>query len=227
MSRENRRNYYRGLQVQPDAPAEVIKASYRTLMHKLRHHPDLGGDQWNAAIINDAYAVLSNIEKRAAYDKTKPHLFQNIASSSRIDESQEEPVHASETPNAPPQPPPVTPSEPTETPAPTAAGEAGCPFCGAANPSGGYRHLDNCNRCHATLSPVSAATSGSGRNARRIEHVSDMQLIVAWPAPERYLAKVIDLSPTGMQFVSRQLLRPNQRLKIESPTLSAIAVVSR
>jgi hypothetical protein len=54
-----------------------------------------------------------------------------------------------------------------------------------------------------------------------------MQFIVTWPAPERHLAKVIDLSPTGMQFVSRQLLRPNQRLKIESPTLSAIAVVSR
>lgn len=148
------------LQVQPDAPAEVIKASYRTLTHKLHHHPDLGGDQWNAAIVNETYAVLSNIEKRASYDKTKPHLFQNIGSSSRIDEPQEEPVHASEMPDAPPQPPPVTPSEPTVTPAPTAAREAGYPFCGAANPSGGYRHLDNSNRCHATLSPVSVATSG-------------------------------------------------------------------
>ena len=45
---QNRRNYYRLLQVQPDAAPEVIKASYRTLMQKLRLHPDLGGDEWNA-----------------------------------------------------------------------------------------------------------------------------------------------------------------------------------
>ena len=32
---ENRRNYYRILRVQPDAPLEVIKSSYRTLMTKL------------------------------------------------------------------------------------------------------------------------------------------------------------------------------------------------
>ena len=42
---ENRRNYYRILHVQPDAPTEIIKSSYRTLMQKLRMHPDLGGDQ--------------------------------------------------------------------------------------------------------------------------------------------------------------------------------------
>ena len=60
---KNRRNYYRVLQVQPDAPAEVIKASYRTLMQKLKHHPDLGGDQWNASIINQAYSVLSDEKK--------------------------------------------------------------------------------------------------------------------------------------------------------------------
>jgi len=58
LSRENRRNFYRVLQVQSDAPAEVIKASYRTLTQKLRHHPDLGDDEWNVAIINEAYAVL-------------------------------------------------------------------------------------------------------------------------------------------------------------------------
>jgi hypothetical protein len=42
MGKQNRRNYYRILHVQPDAPMEVIRASYRTLMQKLRFHPDLG-----------------------------------------------------------------------------------------------------------------------------------------------------------------------------------------
>src|SRR5665213_1240253 len=39
----NRRNYYRILHVQPEAPSQVITASYRTLMSKLRLHPDFRG----------------------------------------------------------------------------------------------------------------------------------------------------------------------------------------
>jgi len=69
---ENRRNYYRILHVQPDAPTAVIRASYRTLMQRLRMHPDLGGDHWNAAVINEAYHVLVDPDRRAAYDRTRP-----------------------------------------------------------------------------------------------------------------------------------------------------------
>lgn len=66
---ENRRNLYRILHVQPDAPEEIIQSSYRTLMMKLRRHPDLGGDHYTATLINEAYAVLSDPAKRAAYDE--------------------------------------------------------------------------------------------------------------------------------------------------------------
>lgn len=69
MNKENRRNYYRILHVQPDAPTEIIKASYRTLMQKLRAHPDLGGDEWNASVINEAYRVLTDKGQRNAYDQ--------------------------------------------------------------------------------------------------------------------------------------------------------------
>lgn len=65
----NQRNYYRILQVQPDASLEIIKTSYRTLMQKLKLHPDLGGDHWNASLINEAYNTLRNPDKRAEYDK--------------------------------------------------------------------------------------------------------------------------------------------------------------
>jgi len=37
-------------------------------MHALRKHPDLGGDEQEAATLNEAYEVLSNPTKRAGYD---------------------------------------------------------------------------------------------------------------------------------------------------------------
>lgn len=64
-----RRNYYRILNVQPDAPIEIIKNNYRTMMQKLRLHPDLGGNRHEASIINEAYQVLSDTSRRAEYDK--------------------------------------------------------------------------------------------------------------------------------------------------------------
>jgi len=69
MSRE-RRNHYRLLYVQPEAPFEVIKAAYRALMGSARVHPDLGGDNEQAARLNAAYAVLSDPERRRVYDQS-------------------------------------------------------------------------------------------------------------------------------------------------------------
>lgn len=66
---DERRNYYRTLNVQPDASLEIIKNNYRTLLQKLKMHPDLGGHNWNATIINEAYNTLRDPLKRAAYDK--------------------------------------------------------------------------------------------------------------------------------------------------------------
>ncbi len=65
-----RRNHYRVLNVQPDAPLEIIRNNYRTLLQKLRLHPDLGGENHNASAINDAYHVLRDPVRRANYDKS-------------------------------------------------------------------------------------------------------------------------------------------------------------
>jgi len=65
----NQPNYYRILQVQPDAPVEVIRHNYIVLFQKMRMHPDLGGNNNNAAMINVAYETLRHPEKRAAYDQ--------------------------------------------------------------------------------------------------------------------------------------------------------------
>jgi hypothetical protein len=83
---KNRRNYYRILQVQPDAPIEIIRASYRTQMRELGKHPDLGGSVFGAAVLNEAYETLSNPERRAVYDKTLSLKFtdpRQVRSSSR------------------------------------------------------------------------------------------------------------------------------------------------
>jgi curved DNA-binding protein CbpA len=55
--------------VQPDAPVEIIRASYRTQMRELKLHPDLGGTTRSAALLNEAYETLSDSSRRAAYDK--------------------------------------------------------------------------------------------------------------------------------------------------------------
>ena len=65
----NRRNYYRLLHVQPDAPAEVVKAAYRALMSL--HHPDKGGDAEKAILVNEAYAVLADPQRRVEYDRKR------------------------------------------------------------------------------------------------------------------------------------------------------------
>lgn len=65
----NRRNYYRILEVQPDADFETIRQNYRLLLHRLRMHPDHGGSHKDAALVNEAYQTLSDPAKREAYDR--------------------------------------------------------------------------------------------------------------------------------------------------------------
>ena len=58
-------DYYKILQIQPDAPAPLIHSSYRTLVRRaLTDSP--GGDE--IARLEAAYAVLSDPQQRAAYD---------------------------------------------------------------------------------------------------------------------------------------------------------------
>lgn len=68
------RDYYRILQVSRDADPEVIEKAYRVLARK--RHPDVRperADAHDAMIeLNEAYAVLSDPVKRAAYDATLP-----------------------------------------------------------------------------------------------------------------------------------------------------------
>ncbi len=58
-------DYYRILHVQPDAPAAIIHASYRTLAQRATGASQ-GADE--LALLDAAYAVLGDPQRRAAYD---------------------------------------------------------------------------------------------------------------------------------------------------------------
>lgn len=64
-------NHYDVLEVSPKASGEVIRAAYKSLMQ--RHHPDKAPDPGasgeRAARIAQAYDVLSDPDKRLAYDR--------------------------------------------------------------------------------------------------------------------------------------------------------------
>lgn len=65
-----KRDYYEILGVPKDAAKDQIKASYRKLA--LKHHPDKNKDagaEEKFKELSEAYAVLSDDEKRAAYDR--------------------------------------------------------------------------------------------------------------------------------------------------------------
>lgn len=76
-------DYYLLLHVQPDAPAPVIKASYRAMMQKLRHHPDLGGDPSVAQRLNEAVDILCDPGRRAVYDKQRQSVDVNHSRANR------------------------------------------------------------------------------------------------------------------------------------------------
>jgi DnaJ-class molecular chaperone len=61
-------NYYKFLGVTPDASKSEIKRAYRRLARL--HHPDASEQSEDAQMkrINEAYTVLSDAQKRVAYD---------------------------------------------------------------------------------------------------------------------------------------------------------------
>ena len=60
-------DYYKTLGVPRTATADEIKKAFRKLARK--HHPDAGGDEAKFKELNEAYDVLSDAQKRSAYDR--------------------------------------------------------------------------------------------------------------------------------------------------------------
>ena len=65
---------YEVLGVDQQADSATIRRAYRALAR--RHHPDFGGDTRQMVVINDAWHVLRDPERRATYNGQlrRPHL---------------------------------------------------------------------------------------------------------------------------------------------------------
>ncbi len=227
MDQPNRRNYYRILHVQRDAPLEVIKSSYRTLMQRLKMHPDLGGDHWNAALINEAYQVLTDPEKRAAYDLTLPQLRRGEAEATGTGAGPaEHGGQAGERTRSRPQTGPRTRHR-HKSPGPeNAAYVHRCPFC----QTGHSGRTDADTLCRVCSSPLARVESPQARAAwlRAVERMpQNVQLHywTRWPDESPLTGKVVDLSLTGVRFATPSPVAVDQILKLDCPRFQAVARV--
>ena len=216
----NRRNHYRILHVQPEAPAEVIKASYRTMMTRMRMHPDLGGRHEEAALINEAYAVLSDPQRRAEYDRqlrlhSRPELMrQGMAHQAAAAAA------AAASTAASPQAQPMR-----------SGGRLVCAFCAADNPASAA-HPPLCGHCGAPLSPVRVLAMqnfrGTGGLNRRgsMRRNRDHEAVAYWGQPiQRHRVRWRDLSASGLSVWSASPLQVGQRLHLMDQDLQVVAEV--
>ena len=211
---KNRRNYYRILHVQPDAPQAIIKASYRTLMQKLRLHPDLGGDEWNASLLNEAYAVLSSDHKRSAYDRQFLNTARPAGPGKRAQQP-DEPHRRNQSRGATATPPPRDNSV--------------CQFCGTPKPARfRYGGRADCSRCSSPLQTVVQlrAADNTQRLYQRMKHRAPLRFFTRPTDQQGQPGIISNLSPRGMQLLASERLQEDQVIRIVSGILSATARVS-
>jgi hypothetical protein len=217
MSRQrNRRNYYRVLHVQPDAPQAVLKSSYRALMLSMASHPDRGGDHWNAALINEAYAVLSDSTRRAEYDLTLDLApARNDGSTSESATDSVPPIGAEA-------------GEATGT-VRDAAAHTVCLFCGCERSVADPRSAGRlCLDCRSPLVPAGAphVEAVGRRGARRVAKRGEILCFVRWPQPDPIVGRLVDLSPVGSKFASDTALDVHHIIKLEGPLVQAVGRVA-
>ena len=202
------KNYYQILHVQPDAPVEVIRSSYRTMMQKLKMHPDLGGSHENAAIVNEAYNVLMNPAKRAEYDtKLNTNLKLN-----------EDPKTTKQTNNSRQAKKPYHKVDVTQL----------CSFCNSQHNLGDNIEPDDvCPKCGSPLFPATKQTEEifGNRTIQRINKEWPLNYYTSWPHTESFSGKTRNVSLNGMQLITTTQLEENQIIKISSNELFAVARV--
>jgi hypothetical protein len=202
------RSYYQLLHVQPDAPVEVIRSSYRTIMQRLRVHPDLGGDPEAARLLNEAWAVLGDPARRAAYDR-------ELADRSRPG------------PQSPAGPPPARAApEPSATGLYRSLGT--CLVCKAPLPP--LQRLlpeTTCDGCGMPLFPASRLPAGAdARTLPRLPRQHQARLYTAWPRDAGLVVETRDLSPIGVALLAAAAVAPGLIGQIEGEVFRAVVRIT-
>ena len=197
---QERRNLYRILFVQPEAPPEMITAAYRCLMSQLRTHPGSGGPE-TAERIKQAYAILRDPEKRRAYDSSRRRPL-----STRV-------------PGA----------EAGKRPAAVRVPHV-CPFCGLAVPRqlSADTRCTRCASPLAPVAYNLAATQETfgRRSAPRVE--KNCRVTVHAAPNSRPLSGVLhDLSATGIRLYTAVPVSAGHNIRVETLGMDLVAHVLR
>lgn len=172
-------------------------------MSKLRLHPDLGGDHEAASLINQAYAVLGDRDKRRQYD----HRLQQ------------------ERARAYPQP---RGSCVSSGAAAGADMQPGCPYCQAVLPPA----IEADTRCRRCDSPLVPAPPGPARKyelfgRRSVPRIAKSQAVTLHPGWQLQArsARLRDLSTAGISVVTDVTMQANQAVRIVGPLFDVLAKV--
>ena len=200
------KNFYQILHVQPDAPSEVIQSTYRTMMQKMKMHPDLGGDQQDAALINEAYTVLMDPDTRAEYDASLVQPAEAVSAKTNGNDSNDH----------------------SRAVIKKVFNPSKCSFCDLPHNYGQSVKPDClCQRCASSLFPASKQSleQSGKRIIQRIEKKWPVTFYMHWSDNRSYIGKTQDVSLNGIQMLTNTFVENGQVLKLSSHTLDAVAVV--
>lgn len=196
-------SFYEILQIGRDADATCVRRAYRHLMQQAGNHPDRGGDAATAALINKAYAVLIDVDKRADYDarldvmlhisrgfSTRPG---NEATTKVLDPTRE------------------------------------CVFCEQPHDFGRTSDMDlGCDRCNSPLATTDnlRIEPADQRAMARLGRQLDLTFFTHWQQAAGFGAITEDISLNGLRMVSRREIQPGQRIRLVSNVIEAVGNVS-
>lgn len=202
---KNKRNYYRLLQVQPDAPGAIIRASYRTLMQKLNMHPDLGGDTDHAAMLNQAYQTLMDPARRERYDRQLGNSLHRLRQRPAKDTARHQQGS-------------------------NRGSLFRCPFCLSVQPT--FHKLSQHSVCKTCRSPLhrvekTAISGPCKRRTCRAPQNSRVDYFTRWPQAHPSRGTITDLSLNGLRLRCTSALLPGRHIKLNNGNIQAIGKVIR
>ena len=193
-------NFYAVLGVDREATRAEIRDAYRRRMQQADAHPDRGGDTQLAALINKAYAVLSNPAHRRDYNARLDVL--DLVARRRAAGSAFEAAKA--TPDT-------------------------CPFCLQPTTYGTVdRPVESCASCGSVLNSVETLPLGqSGKRAvPRFGRSLDLTVYTQRKQRQGLVARTEDFSPHGVRMTVQGKLRPGQRVRLVSDVFEAVGEVA-